>query len=293
MKALGIDLGGTSVKLGIVQDGAVISSASVPTRKNSDYEGIVGDIVAAAKKLCDGHEIEKAGIGSPGLINSSSGKVCYSNNIRWSDYPLRDDISKALGVPAVIANDAKCAALGEAVVGAGKSYSRVAMLTLGTGVGGGFAVNGKIESGNIHADASGIFGHMTLVPGGRECNCGRKGCLESYCSATAVSERAQSVFGRQITAKEVFRLALERNRVAKKIVDDFAGYLAVAIVNLANILRPECFVIGGGMAASAEMFLPIVRKKTERELYGEKYAPVKIVSAQLGNAAGIVGATLL
>lgn len=293
MKALGIDLGGTSAKIGVVEKGAVLRSTEVPTRKDSDYAGIVEDITTAAKALAAGCNIKKAGIGSPGLIDTVSGKVCYSNNIRWSDHPLRDDIASALGVPAAIANDAKCAALGEAVYGAGKGYSRVAMLTIGTGVGGGFAVNGKLDCGNPYADASGIFGHMVLFPDGKACNCGRKGCVESYCSATAVATRAQSVFGKPMTAKEVFAAAADGNRVAKKIVDDFSLYLATAMVNLANILRPECFVIGGGVAGSAAQFLPTVRRILRKEIYGEKYAPVEVFSAALGNTAGIIGATVL
>lgn len=190
MKSLGIDLGGTSAKLGVVEDGIILASASVVTRADSDYEGIVRDLTETAKKLVAGHRIRKIGIGSPGLVDSVTGKVCFSNNIRWSDAPLRDDIGRNLGVPALIANDAKCAALGEALYGVGKGCKRVAMLTLGTGVGGCFVVDGRLESGSVHADAAGIFGHMTLHPDGRPCNCGRKGCLEAYCSATAIAKRA-------------------------------------------------------------------------------------------------------
>ena len=120
MKSLGIDLGGTSAKLGVVEDGIILASASVATRADSDYEGIVRDLTEAAKKLVAGHRIRKIGIGSPGLVDSVTGKVCFSNNIRWSDAPLRDDIGRNLGVPALIANDAKCAALGEALYGVGK-----------------------------------------------------------------------------------------------------------------------------------------------------------------------------
>ena len=138
MKSLGIDLGGTSAKIGVVEDGVILETVSVPTRADSDYEGIVHDLTEASKKLAAGHSVRKVGIGSPGLIDSVTGKVCYSNNIQWSDAPLRDDIGRNLGLPAWIANDAKCAALGEALYGAGKGCSRVAMLTLGTGVGGGF-----------------------------------------------------------------------------------------------------------------------------------------------------------
>ncbi len=293
MKSLGIDLGGTSAKLGVVEDGIILASASVVTRADSDYEGIVRDLTETAKKLVAGHRIRKIGIGSPGLVDSVTGKVCFSNNIRWSDAPLRDDIGRNLGVPALIANDAKCAALGEALYGVGKGCKRVAMLTLGTGVGGCFVVDGRLESGSVHADAAGIFGHMTLHPDGRPCNCGRKGCLEAYCSATAIAKRAQLALGEETTAKDVFDAARANHPKAREIVDEFADDLGTALVSLANILRPECFVIGGGVSASADLFLPAVNETLRREVYGENYAPVKAFAAQLGNSAGIIGAASL
>ncbi len=292
MIALGIDLGGTSAKIGLVEDGNIVESVQVPTRADSDYEGIVTDLTEAAKKLALHRKVQKVGIGSLGIIDTKTGVVCFSNNIRWSDAPLRDDISKSLGLPAEIANDAKCAALGEAVYGAGKGVDRVAMLTLGTGVGGGLVKNGKLERGSIYEDASGIFGHMTLVPNGRPCTCGRKGCFEAYCSATAVSEKAQQVLGIS-SAKEVFERAKKKEVKAVWLVENFASYLASAVVGLANILRPQRIVIGGGMSASAKLFLPQVQDAVKREVYGSEYAPVNVVVAKLGNKAGIIGASLL
>lgn len=293
VKSLGIDLGGTSAKIGIVEDGVILESLTVPTRPDSDYDGIVRDLSQAALSLTEKHKIRKVGIGSPGLIDSVTGKVCYSNNIRWSDAPLREDLAKILRAPALIANDAKCAALGEALYGAGKGCRRVAMLTLGTGVGGGFVVDGRLESGSMYADAAGIFGHMTLYPGGRNCNCGRKGCLEAYCSATAVAAEASEAFGKSTTAKELFDQARGGNARACTIVDEFARNLGTALVSLANILRPECFVIGGGVSASADLFLPVLNEMLEKEAYGASYAPVKAVAARLGNSAGIIGAASL
>lgn len=293
MKALGIDLGGTSAKIGLVEDGQILNSASVPTRKDSDYEGILGDIVKTSKQLISNERIGSVGIGSPGLIDTASGTVRYSNNIRWENAPLKDDIQKALGVPAYIANDAKCAALGEAIYGAGAGYSRFAMLTLGTGVGGGFVVNGKLEEGTLYGDASGIYGHLTLYPDGRPCTCGRRGCLEAYCSARAVENKAQSILGKKVSAKAIFEAAANHNFVAEEIVDEFTRNLAVALVSLANILRPQCFAIGGGLSADAEQFLPYVNEMLEKEVYGWAYAPVKAVRAKLGNTAGMIGAAAL
>lgn len=292
MKSLGIDLGGTSAKMGVVEDGVILATVSVPTRQDSDYKGIVHDLTQAAKELLKEHRVRKVGIGSPGLIDSVTGKVCYSNNIRWSDAPLRDDIGRELGLPALIANDAKCAALGEALYGAGKGHRRVAMLTIGTGVGGGFVCDGRLENGSLYADAAGIFGHMTLYPEGRPCNCGRKGCLEAYCSATAIAARGREMFGEGVTAKDVFDLAGSGDLKAKNIVNEFAHDLGTALVSLANILRPECFVIGGGVSASSDMFLPTIGRMLENEVYGNS-APVRVYAAKLGNAAGVIGAASL
>lgn len=290
---LGIDLGGTSAKLGIVENGKVLAFSTVATRPDSDYEGIVRALVDEASRLTECYSVEKAGIGSPGLIDSKSGKVCFSNNIRWSDASLRDDLSRRLGLPVSIANDAKCAALGEALCGAGKGLRRVAMLTLGTGVGGALVVDGKLESGSIYDDASGIFGHMTLFPDGLPCNCGRKGCLECYCSASAIAARGQAVFGGAVSAKEVFDRARTEEPAARAIVSEFSRDLATALVSLANILRPECFVIGGGLAASADLFLPYINEMLQKEVFGGRYAPVAAVKAELSNMAGLIGATLL
>ena len=292
MIALGIDLGGTTAKLGIVEDGNVLETAQVPTRQDSDYEGIVRDLTETAKPLLRRHKAEKVGIGSPGLVHTQTGKVCFSNNIRWSEAPLRDDLSRALQLPAAIANDAKCAALGEAVYGAGKGHQRVAMLTLGTGVGGGFVVDGKVESGSVYEDASSIFGHMTIVHDGRPCTCGRKGCLEAYCSASALSAMAQG-FLETASVKEIFERAKQNDVKAVWLVERFASYLGTAAVSLANILRPQIIVIGGGMSASAELFLPQVRETVRTEAFGADYAPVEVCAAKLGNYAGIIGASLL
>ena len=278
MMRLGIDLGGMSAKLGIVENGVIIKRSTVPTRRDSDYEKILADLIDAAKELIGDLPIEGIGIGSPGLINTKSGTVNYSNNIRWSDKPLRDDLAMALG---------------EAVFGAGKNFSRVAMLTLGTGVGGAFVKDGKLESSSLHDDASGIFGHLTLYPDGKPCNCGKNGCLEVYCSATAMNKKAISILGEGSTAKELFSAAREGDPDAKHAIDTFAHDFAIGLSSLGNILRPEIFVIGGGMSKDADHFLPYVNEVLKREVYGWDYAPVTAVQAILGNDAGIIGAAVL
>lgn len=293
MKSIGIDLGGTSAKIGVVEEGTLLASLSFPTRRDSDYPMILKEIAESVGRLCEDYPVQKIGIGSPGLVNTVSGTVCFSNNIRWSDAPLRDDLARLTGLPVAIANDARCAVLGEAVYGAGRGYTRVAMLTLGTGVGGGFVVDGTKETPSVHADAAGIFGHMTLVPQGRRCNCGRRGCLEVYCSATALAREANSFLGKNADAKALFDAAREGHPQALACVDTFAQRLGSAVASLGNILRPDCFVIGGGVAASAPAFLPRVNDIVREEVFGFAYAPFPVVAAARGNEAGILGASLL
>ena len=293
MMRLGIDLGGMSAKLGVVENGKILATATVATRADSDYEKILCDLVVTAQGLMKAYPITAVGIGSPGLIDTKKGTVCYSNNIRWSDKPLRDDLSERLSLPVAIANDAKVAALGEAVFGAGKGFSRVAMLTLGTGVGGAFVKDGKLDAGSLHDDASGIFGHLTLYPRGKDCNCGKKGCLEVYCSASAMNEKARKLLGEGNTAKELFKAAREGNTEALAIVSAFGEDFSHGLSSLGNILRPEVFVIGGGMSKDADLFLPAVNEVLKKEIFGWDYAPVVAVKATLGNEAGIIGAALL
>lgn len=293
MRAIGIDLGGTSAKIGALEDGKILERAAVQTRQDSDYGGILRDLAAAAGTLAEKYGAERVGIGSPGLIDRAGRRVCYSNNIRWNDAPLGLDLERELGLPVRMANDAKCAALGEALCGAGRGYSRVLMLTLGTGVGGGFVENGKLAAGSLYADAAEIFGHITVEYVGRQCTCGRRGCLEAYCSATALMRRGREVFGREVSAKEIFALAGSGNAAAAELTEEFAEYLAAGAVSLANALRPQAIVFGGGVSGSAGDFLPIIDRHLKEEVYGYAFAPVKAVAAQLGNDAGMIGAALL
>ncbi len=293
MKVLGIDLGGTSAKIGVVEESKILERVSVPTRQDGSYRGILHDLAGAARELSEKYGACRIGIGSPGLIDTVAGKVCCSNNIAWENAPLGKDLEAELNLPARIANDAKCAALGEALYGAGRGYSRVLMLTLGTGVGGAYIQDGKADSVDKYADASEIFGHMSIEHNGRLCTCGRRGCLEAYCSATALTKRAREVLGESITAEQLFLRAREKDFAAEKLILEFIDYLADGTVNLVNAVRPQIVVFGGGVSASAEAFLPGVNDRLAQEVFGFVFAPVKAVRATLGNDAGIVGAAAL
>lgn len=293
MLILGIDLGGTTAKCGIVSGGRIIKKASCPTAEDSNYTKILSDIIEICQETTKGYEIAGMGIGSPGLIDSDKGIVCWSNNIRWKERNLKADLERELGLEAKITNDAKCAALGEAIYGAGKKLNSALVLTLGTGVGGGFVRKGKIAFETIHDYADSIFGHITVEANGRLCTCGRKGCLESYVSSIGLCKNVFELTGEKLTAREIFNLARDCDSVMKPIVDEFMFYLGVGAVSLANAYRPEVIIIGGGISDAADMILPRLNETLEKEVFGYKYAPVKAVKAVLGQDAGIVGAAAL
>lgn len=294
MRALGIDLGGTSIKCGIVENGKIIAFKSCKTREDSNFTLILKDILEVSKALIgEVGAIERIGIGSPGLIDSQTGVVGYSNNIKWDNAPLAAKISESLNTPCFIANDAKCASLGEALFGAGVGYNRVAMLTLGTGVGGGYVRDGKLDLSDIYAGAESIFGHMTIESGGRLCSCGKRGCLESYASATALTDRYKNLFGAIKSAKEIFDEARRGDDDCVKIVREFNKYLGDGVVSIANILRPQVIVIGGGVSAASDLIIEELNGRLKNEVYGYSYAKVYAAAARLGNDAGIYGAAAL
>lgn len=293
MDSIGIDIGGMSAKIGVVREGAVIFETRIPTKSDIAYDDFLSEILTKIQAIRREYDIKKIGISSCGLIDSAKGAILYSNNIRWDNKSIVWDLSSATGLPCAIANDAKCAALGEAVWGAGKDYRRMCMITLGTGVGGGFVRDKHLDAGDPYADADGILGHITVENGGRQCTCGRRGCLEAYASATAIM---QSYFGRtreRLTAREIFENAANGEAPAVETVEEFQYYLGQGLASLVNVLRPEIIVIGGGVAGSSEMFLPYLREVVNREAYGSTLLPVKIEAAALGNTAGIIGAALL
>lgn len=293
MKTLGIDLGGTRIKFGVVEQGIILQESTCLTPVESGYEAVLEAMTANALDYIKAYQdIEYIGLGSPGLIDTKQGMVRYSNNFGWNDRPVCRDMKKILGKEVRIANDAQCAALGEALYGAGRGLSRMAMLTLGTGVGGGFVKDGKLETDGYGSMAY-IFGHASISGRGRLCNCGRHGCLEAYASASAIALRGTEVLKRKMTACEVFDAARGGDCLAGSVVDEFLEYLGAGAVNIANILRPEVIVIGGGVSASGDMILPRLNEELRNGVYAYTYAPVQAVCAELGNSAGIMGAANL
>lgn len=293
MYSIGIDIGGMSAKIGLVLRDTVIAEEIIPTDADLDYQMFIGQIAEVIKNFCGQYEVDKVGISSCGLIDSKLGAIVYSNNIKWENKNIVADIQKQTGLPARIANDAKCAALAEAVFGIGKEYGRMCMITLGTGVGGAFIVNKKLDSGNAYSDADGILGHITVENGGRQCTCGRRGCLEAYSSATAIMQSYEERTGQRITAKEIFDKVRAKDPVAAEVMNEFQYYLGEGLVSLVNVLRPEVIAIGGGVAKSADLFLEYLNRYVNSQAYGGTALPVKIAAAKLGNTAGMIGAALL
>ena len=307
---VGIDLGGTFIKGGIVDDlGNIIVQDKTPTESAGGSEKVAQNIAALAKKLMaavglNSGDVVGLGMGVPGMIDSKAGTVIYSNNLAWEDFAIGARVGELTGLSVKIANDANVAALGEVKFGVAKQHDNAILLTLGTGVGGGIVVDGQLVEGNRSAGAE--LGHSVIVMGGEQCTCGRKGCLEAYASATALirdTKRAMLLHPEskmweigsvdEVTGKTAFDYK-DTDVYAKEVVDGYIRGLACGIVNFANIFRPEVVILGGGVCAQGDNLVKPLQKLLDEELFaGAKGPQVKIVIAQLGNSAGILGAAAL
>ena len=304
---LGLDIGGTFVKgVCITADGKVLAEGKCDTGCENGGAAMCDNIARLCEDLKAQVNGELAGIGAgcPGMIKSSDGVVKFAGNLGLKNFFLGAELSKRLGVPVKVTNDANAAALGEALFGAGKNYKNSILVTLGTGVGGGIIIDGKLFEGGESAGAE--IGHMVLERHGDHCTCGRRGCFEAYCSATALirrtklqmEENPRSAMWTKYTAetangKTAFEFA-DSDIDAKEVVDWYLKYLACGIANLANIFRPEIIMLGGGVSEQGEKLTEPLQKLVDKELFGgTEYAPVKIVRASLGSKAGAYGAAAL
>lgn len=303
---LGIDIGGTNVKGVLVDEsGFNLSDGSVPTGAAGGGENTCKNIAALCADLQTraGVKVCAAGVGCPGMI-ADNGSVLFAGNLGLKNFPLKDKLSKLLGIPVTVTNDANAAALGEAAFGAGKEYSDSVFITLGTGVGGGVIIGGKIFAGGKNAGAE--IGHMVIKHGGEKCTCGRKGCFEAYSSATALirdtrkameEDKSSAMWScgglENVTGKTVFDFS-ETDPAAKKVVNGYIYDLACGIINLANIFRPQAVILGGGVAEQGDKLIVPLQERLDAKIFGgQGYAPVKIVKASLGNLAGALGASKL
>ena len=307
---VGIDLGGTFIKGGIAdREGNILVNDKIPTESEKGSTGVAENIAKLANMLLEQSGLAKEnivgmGIGVPGMIDSKRGEVVYSNNLNWEHFFIADEVEKLSGLPVKIANDANVAAIGETKFGCGKDYNNTILVTLGTGVGGGIVIDGKLFEGNRSAGAE--LGHSVIVAGGEQCTCGRKGCLEAYASATALirdTKRAMQANKQSkmweigdienVTGKTAFDYA-NCDDSAKAVVDNYIEKLGVGITNLANEFRPEAILLGGGVCAQGDNLIKPLQAFLDRELFaGEKGPQVKLLIANLGNSAGLLGAVAL
>ena len=299
----GIDVGGTTVKMGLfTTEGELLDKWEIPTRKEDGGAYILNDVAASveaklAEKNIAKDDVAGAGIGVPGPT-LDTGYVSICVNLGWKDKNPANELSELLSIPVKAGNDANVAALGEMWKGGGEGYLDVVLLTLGTGVGGGIIIDGHAVVG-AHG-AGGEIGHITVRNDETEtCGCGRKGCLEQYASATGLVRLTKRYFEKntknsilnkkEITAKEVFDAAKAGDEAALEITEEFGAYLGQALVNLAATVDPAVFVIGGGVSKAGDILLDIVRKYFyDHAFYGNQ--KTKILLATLGNDAGIYGA---
>ena len=304
---MGLDVGGTFVK-GIIIDekGKIVCEDSVPTVTG---EGLADCIETLAETLVRNagvvfSAIKGVGVGCPGLIDSTRGEVVFAGNMNLKNYPLQKLLQEKLSIPVKICNDANAAALGEARFGAGKGYKDSVLITLGTGVGGGIVIGGKLFEGYKSAGAE--IGHMVIEHGGAKCTCGRRGCFEAYCSARALTARTKWAMEEDTSSamwntythdsadgRTAFEY-MDTDRTAKQVVGWYLKYLNCGIANIANIFRPQVIMIGGGVAAQGSRLSVPLQEMLNKEIFaGTDYAPVKVECATLGNKAGAFGAAAL
>lgn len=315
MYSIGIDLGGTNIAVGLCDEKLnIVEKVSAPTHANRDAELIVKDMADITEKLIKKNgltvkDIKHVGIAAPGSVNTETGIIEYANNLPFSFFPIADIFKKFLPVnKVIIANDANAAALGEALAGAARGTKNSLMITLGTGVGGGVILDGKIFAGGVNCSGTEL-GHTVIVAGGRQCTCGRRGCWETYSSATALTNMTREKMTElkykkldsllfeeaeregKVSARTAFNAMKRRDEYGTKLVDDYIFYLAVGITNMINIFQPEVLTIGGGVCNEREnLTAPLIKYVNSEQYTRDNAHKTKICIATLGNDAGIIGA---
>lgn len=304
---IGIDLGGTNIAIGIVdEDGKIIVQGSTPTLSPRSYTEIVKDMVTLCEKLTaeagiSMNDIEAVGIGTPGSVDYEKGSVAYSNNLKFNDAPLRDEFQKYYNIPVVLENDANSAAYGEYIANGGDAGVFLA-ITLGTGVGGGIILDKKFFRGAN--GAGGELGHFTLVHNGALCSCGKKGCWEAYASVTALINQTKVAIEKHpeslmkslaeenghVSGRTAFDAAKKGDPAAKEVVDKYIEYVADGLVSIVNIFQPDKIVVSGGISKEGDYLLDPVREYVKKYDYNKLFKRTEIETATLYNDAGIIGA---
>lgn len=311
---VGVDLGGTNIAVGLVDDKAnIIVKDSVPTLRERHYQEIVKDMAGLILKLINQagmkiEDFESIGVGSPGTPKCDTGEIIYASNLNFKNVPLRKELQKYVNLPVYVNNDANVAAYAESIHGAAKATCISVTVTIGTGIGGGVIVDGKILSGFNNAASE--LGHMVINLGGESCGCGRNGCWEAYASATAfirqtrkaALDNPESLINKlvngdidSINAKTAFDAAKQGDLTAQKVVEQYIKYIGEGLANIFNIFQPEVIVIGGGVCKEGEYLLSPLRKFIQENTFAPSQniniAELKV--AEMGNDAGIIGAAML
>ena len=314
MYTIGIDLGGTNIVASVVDDDYnIIGTSKTPTNAPRSADEIFDDIADVCEEAVKAagltmEDIDSVGMGTPGTVNQD-GIIEFANNLAFNNVPARTMLAKRINKPeekVFIENDANCAALGEAYAGCGNGAKDFVAVTLGTGVGSGVIIGGKIVNGVNYA--GGECGHMVIVVDGEQCSCGRKGCWEAYASATALNRQTKKAM-EEYPDSLMHKLAKEEGKVSGrtafdamrlgdiagiKVVDDYIKYVACGLINIVNALQPEIICIGGGICNEGETLMKPLRRFVQSERYSiHSKIQTKIVKAELGNDAGVIGAALL
>ena len=310
---IGIDLGGTFVKAGVVDENCnIVAKASVDSADVAGDAEKVADRMAecARQALANANltmdDVESIGIGTPGSVDPNTGMIIYANNLNFLNTPMRQYLEARTGKKIYLENDANVAAYGEVLAGAAKGYNDAIVITLGTGVGGGIIIDGKIYSGFNHF--GGELGHAVIVKGGRQCTCGRKGCLEAYSSATALIKMTQEAMEankdsklwevaktlEEVNGKTAFDAMRLGDPVGAEVVNQYIQYLGCGLANFVNIFQPEILLIGGGLSKEGETLLAPLREILKEETYGiSGVKSTTLKTCALGNDAGTIGAAFL
>lgn len=304
---IGIDVGGTAAKGGLVDhNGEVVERTEFPTDPSAATKSIlavVEDLLLTARGR--GHSVGAAGIGAAGFIDASTGSVTFSPNLTYDEPHIAEVVSARTGLVTFVDNDANAAAWGERMFGAAQGSNHVVMLTIGTGIGSGLIVDGRLIRGSTGAGAE--AGHMVIDPNGPQCPCGLKGCLERIASGSAIADLGRkavvqdpdsAILGfaatpEQITGEDVARAAREYDETARSVMMVAGRALGVGMSNLVNLFDPEVIVLGGSVVKAGEPFLGPARDTLNRMLDAQKRRPVRLVQAMLGNDAGLIGAAAL
>jgi glucokinase len=304
--AVGVDIGGTKVAAGVVDEQGDVLARARRLTPSRDPRAVEATIVEVVRQLREVHDVVAVGIGAAGFVDADRSRVRFAPHLAWRDEPLRDALAGVLAVPVVVENDANAAAWSEWRFGAGRGESHLVCVTLGTGIGGGMVIDGVPQRGRF--GMAGEFGHMVVVPDGRRCECGNRGCLEQYASGNVLGREARELAraGSPVTVALLERVggnvdalvgpvvtqaAREGDPCAVELFDDVGRWLGVGLANLAAALDPGTFVIGGGVSEAGELLLGPARESFRRTLTGRGYrAEARIVAAAFGPEAGLVGA---